>query len=140
MKEISSFVRARFEKKFKTIYSDGSNNHPSDDDDDEESSYNLKYDANLLLESEESTSSEDETDDMPSLSASGKSQFHGTRVVDTIPSSLSNSYFCVEIDGKKKFMHKQTACWLLTDQHVMQSSDRLKRVQQSSHEVQKLHK
>jgi len=44
------------------------------------------------------------------LESSGKSQFHGMRVCDTIPSSLAKSYFRVELDGKKNiFTNRQPA-------------------------------
>ena len=74
---------------------------------------------------------EDE-DDMPSVSSSGKSQFRGMRVFDTVSPASVGSYFRLEIDGKRKYTHKQTACWLLTDVKAELSADRLKRVQQTS--------
>ena len=52
--------------------------------------------------------------------------FMELRVLDTIPSSLLNSYFCVQIDGKTKYIHKQTACWILTDSNSHLSADRLR--------------
>jgi hypothetical protein len=57
----------------------------------------------------------DDEDGVTYVSANGKSQFHGMRVFDIISPSFSNSYFLIEIDGNKKYIHKQTACWLLTD-------------------------
>ena len=71
-------------------------------------------------------------EDLCSISASGKTQFHGIRVYDYIPSSLAKSYFCVEIDGKKKHIHKQAACWVLTDEKACLSTDRIRRVHEMS--------
>ncbi|CAF3347446.1 unnamed protein product [Rotaria sp. Silwood2] len=36
-------------------------------------------------------------------------------VRDTINPDLKNSYFLVNIDGKRKYLHKNTAIWYLTD-------------------------
>ena len=122
-------LRAQFNRKFKKVSYDDIDSYLSDDD---ESSYKFRSDANIAADSADDSSSDDETDNVSSFSASGKSQFHGMRVFDTIPSPLLNSYFSVQIDGKKKYIHKQTACWLLTDSNNRLSADRLRRVQQTS--------
>ena len=93
---------------------------------------NSVRDINTVADSDDDSSCDDETENVSSISANSKSQFHGMRVYDTIPSSLAKSYFHVEIDGKRKYIHKQTACWLLTDTDSRLSADRLRRVQQSS--------
>lgn len=49
---------------------------------------------------------------------------------DAINSDLRDSYFLVNIDGKKKYLHKNTACWYLTNETHKLSSDRLNRVMQ----------
>jgi len=123
--QVSSFVRAQFEKKFENVSYDDDDSFSSDDEDE------LNYD----LSSDATTSDEELSEDenyVPSISASSKSHFNGMRVFDTLSRSVSDSYFCVEIDGKKKYIHKQTACWVLTDNKASLSSDRLKRVQQAS--------
>ncbi|CAF1042870.1 unnamed protein product [Adineta steineri] len=124
---VSSFVRTQFENKFKKISYDDSQTYSSD----EESSEYLKSNVDLSPRSDDHCSSEDD-DYIPSLSANGKQQFHGMRIFDNVSPSVSNSYFKVDIDGKKQFIHKQTACWLLADGKANLSADRLKRVQQSS--------
>ena len=58
--------------------------------------------------------------------------FPGIRIFDSIDSSKSSSYFKVQIDGKEKFMHKQTACWLFTEEKTALSADRLRRVIQQN--------
>ena len=37
-------------------------------------------------------------------------------VYDTINSDLNDSYFLVNIDGKRKYLHKSIAIWYLTDE------------------------
>lgn len=56
------------------------------------------------------------------------STYQGMRVFDTINPSLARSYFVININGMKKFLHKQTAVWLLSKDKSTLSSDRLKRV------------
>jgi hypothetical protein len=120
--QVSSFVRAQFTKKFKKVSYDDVETYSSSDE------YDYKYKIDPSANEEEEDTSDDE-ENISSVSASGKTHFHGMRVYDNIPSQ-SNSYFCVEIDGKIKFIHKQTACWLLTDEKASLSADRVKRVQQ----------
>jgi hypothetical protein len=130
MLQVSSFVRAIFDRKFKKVSCPDDESYLSDDDD--ESSDKFSSDINTVANSDDDSSCDDETENVSSISANSKSQFHGMRVYDTIPSSLAKSYFHVEIDGKRKYIHKQTACWLLTDTDSRLSADRLRRVQQSS--------
>ncbi|CAF1930830.1 unnamed protein product [Rotaria magnacalcarata] len=52
----------------------------------------------------------------------------GVRVFDTVQPEFIKSYFEIEIAGRKKFIHKQTACWLLTEQRSILSNDRLVRM------------
>ncbi|CAF3838884.1 unnamed protein product [Rotaria sp. Silwood1] len=52
-------------------------------------------------------------------------------VRDTINPDLQDSYFLVNIDGKRKYLHKNTAIWYLTDEKHKLSSDRLNRVMEN---------
>ncbi|CAF3174558.1 unnamed protein product [Rotaria socialis] len=52
-------------------------------------------------------------------------------VRDTINPELKDSYFLVNIDGKRKYLHKNTAIWYMTDEKQKLSSDRLKRVMEN---------
>jgi hypothetical protein len=54
-----------------------------------------------------------------------------TRVCDSVPAHLSQSYFKVRINDKYKFIHKSTACWVLTEQNQKLSPDRTRRVTQT---------
>ena len=58
--------------------------------------------------------------------------FSRMRVYERIRSQLKNSYFKIRINGTIKYLHKQTACWLLSEQKQTLSSDRTVRVQQSN--------
>ncbi|CAF3621841.1 unnamed protein product [Rotaria socialis] len=58
------------------------------------------------------------------------SKFAGMRLFDTIRPELAKSYFEVEIKQKRKYLHKQTACWILTENKPISSNDRLARVRQ----------
>lgn len=53
------------------------------------------------------------------------------RVCDSVPPHLFQSYFKVRINSKEKFIHKSTACWVLTEQNRKLSADRTKRVTQT---------
>lgn len=123
--KISSSVKNQFERKFKNVSYDDNENYSSDD----ESSDQFQSDDDSISERDEDSFSEDEGDES-SVSASGKHEFRGMRVVDNVPPSLANSYFSIKIDGRKKMIHKQTACWLLTDDKAKLSSDRTQRVRQ----------
>ena len=73
---------------------------------------------------------DDEDDDSPSnqLTNVSAATFKGMRVFDSINTALAKSYFIVNINGTRKYLHKQTAAWLLSKDKVSLSSDRLKRV------------
>ena len=61
-----------------------------------------------------------------------KSDFNGIRLVDHINRTLRQSYFEVKIDGNIKYIHKQSACWLLSNNITKLSTDRLSRVRQQT--------
>ena len=107
-----------------------------------------KYDSDFDSDSDDSTSEEDEeitgnnTDDEDSFDDDNDlsdnlvnistSTFHGIRVFDSINPVLAKSYFTVNINDTKKYLHKQTAAWLLSKDKPTLSSDRLKRVMTNS--------
>ena len=49
-------------------------------------------------------------------------------VCNTINPDLKDSYFLVNIDRKRKYLHKSIAIWYLTDQKHKLSQDRMNRV------------
>lgn len=81
--------------------------------------------------SEHQGSDEEQTIDEVILDSSDTA-FEGMRVKQSIDSSQMKSYFKVQReDGTgDMFLHKQTACWLLSSEKPFLSSDRLTRVTQ----------
>ena len=54
--------------------------------------------------------------------------FQGCRIYDKISPQQINKYFRIRLGLSLKYLHKQTACWILTDSKQQLSSDRLVRV------------
>jgi hypothetical protein len=48
------------------------------------------------------------------------------KVYNKVSTKSKDSYFEVLINGKVKFIHKQTACWVLTKEENKISADRLR--------------
>ena len=126
--DVSSFVQRQFQRKSIKVSSDDRQGYSSDDESIDES---ISGDDSRTEASEDSSIDED-VDETSSHFGNSKSNFHGMRVFNSIPASLAKSYFRIDVDGHVKYVHKQTAAWLLTDDKTHLSSDRLKRVQQSS--------
>ncbi|CAF4729851.1 unnamed protein product [Rotaria sp. Silwood2] len=125
--ELSTFVRVQIEQKSHTTdYSENWNGY-SDDESDSEAE-------NTIDQSDVSTesSSEDENDELMTNSSRKGSQFKRMRIFNDIPTSQTKSYFRLKIGENEKYVHKQTACWLLTDDRTTLSADRLQRVQQTN--------
>ncbi len=72
------------------------------------------------------------SDDEEDILNSTKSDFNGIRVVDNINPDFRQSYFKVKINENIKYFHKQSACWLLSNNVTKLSSDRLSRVRQQT--------
>ncbi|CAF1533891.1 unnamed protein product [Adineta steineri] len=106
-----------------------SNNSKQDEDDDYEEYLSQKqYNANNNIDDYDQSISSDEsdTDVLPNVS---NSTFRGMRIFDSINSNQSASFFSVEVNGQKKFMHKQAANWYFSKTKPILSSDRSIRVQ-----------
>ena len=54
------------------------------------------------------------------------------RVYSAVAEHDNHKFFKVDINGNEKFLHKQTAAWLITKKSNHLSSDRLLRVQQTA--------
>ena len=61
-----------------------------------------------------------------------KSSFHGIKIFDHINPNQMHPYFKVKINGKIKYLHKQSACYLITSNTPKLSNDRLSRVRQQA--------
>jgi hypothetical protein len=72
------------------------------------------------------------SDDEEDILNSTKSDFNGIRVVDNINPDFRQSYFKVKINENIKYFHKQSVCWLLSNNVTKLSSDRLSRVRQQT--------
>ncbi|CAF4590546.1 unnamed protein product, partial [Rotaria magnacalcarata] len=57
---------------------------------------------------------DDEQGDTRNLITTIKQEFSGMKVFNTVQSHIEHSYFKATINDDIKYMHKQTACWLLT--------------------------
>ncbi|CAF3344806.1 unnamed protein product [Rotaria sp. Silwood2] len=89
--------------------------------------------SNTDSEDQESDRKEFETSNMDSDGIENDLQdgkMPGMRVLDRVCPELAKTYFKVEIDDKTKFIHKQTACWFLTENKAWLSNDRLVRIMQ----------
>ncbi|CAF2086345.1 unnamed protein product [Rotaria magnacalcarata] len=105
----------------------------ADDDDDERAD-----DLNMDNGNYDSTSSnddhtdDDEQDDTRNLINTTKDDYAGIKIFNTVQTHIEHSYFKVKINDDMKYMHKQTACWLLTGKKSKISNDRLLLVQQTN--------
>ncbi|CAF1561868.1 unnamed protein product, partial [Rotaria sp. Silwood1] len=73
---------------------------------------------------------EDEQNNTQDLINTTKKDFSGVKVADKVEPHIEHTYFKVKLNHDTKFLHKQTACWLLTEEKSKLSNDRLLRVQQ----------
>ncbi len=55
-------------------------------------------------------------------------KFQGCRIHDKVSPQQINKYFRIRLGSLWKYLHKQTACWMVTDSKQRLSSDRLVRV------------
>ena len=62
----------------------------------------------------------------------GQDNFQGCRIQDKVSSKRASNFFRVRIGNSIKYIHEQTACWLLTSEKTSFSADRLMRVQEST--------
>ena len=105
-----------------------------DDDVDDDNDYDATTtDLNMDDDSDDfSYSDEDEQDDARNWIDTRKENFTGMKVFNTVQSHMEHSYFEVTINDDTKYIHKETACWLLTEEKSKISNDRLLRVQQAN--------
>jgi hypothetical protein len=107
------------------------------DDDMSSGSDDCEYENSDDEENNNSSGDEDEdaasdNDENAERIQSTKTIFSGTRIKDKINPDLANSYFKLKINDTTKFLHKQSAVWLLTDKNHRLSTDRLSRVMDAS--------
>jgi hypothetical protein len=127
-KKLNEFVFQQLTKKSTVDYSYFSEEDLQDNDDSNDSEINVQLSEEN--EANEYCSDEDEANDYHVISS--KETFQGMRVYDQIDPSKKSHYFQITINCKTKFIHKQTAARLLTENKNRLSSDRRTRVQQTS--------
>lgn len=101
-----------------------------EDEEDEDTDDNLvddQQDNNYVFADQE----DDDVDDDNNIT-SIKANFNGMRICEKIQTHQQDSYFKIKVNGVQKFMHKQSASWLLTEKNIKLSNDRLSRVIQTS--------
>ena len=79
------------------------------------------------------SNSDDEVEDKGNVLTSDvsdteKKNFQGCRIYDKVSPQQINKYFRIRLGSSLKYLHKQIACWILTDSKQQLSSDRLVRV------------
>ena len=101
-----------------------------EDDDDDDSIGDHKLDQ--TTDEDPCDSQNDDSSDDDTMLTSKKSNFDGIKIRDRINLSLEHSYFKIKLNDKVKYLHKQSACWLLSNNITKLSSDRLSRVAQQT--------
>ena len=71
---------------------------------------------------------DDQEEDMSSI----KNDFNGLKIRNNINPKLKDRYFKIKINDTVRYLHKQTACWILTNENGRLSADRLCRVIQTN--------
>ncbi|CAF3996865.1 unnamed protein product, partial [Rotaria sp. Silwood1] len=124
-KNIFDSVRLKIDSdKYSIADSDSSSNSESDYGDETMEGNEVNNDLFNLNEEDQDVTNIQNVDEIKI----NKMNFNGIRIFDSINPALKSSHFQVQINNKPKFIHKQTACWLLTDKASRLSADRLSRV------------
>ncbi|CAM4878551.1 unnamed protein product [Rotaria socialis] len=105
------------------------NEYDDDDKNEEQHQLDKRYSENNTTNEDEESMLIDELDFdvLPEVSSS---TVNGMRIFDSIDNCQNESFFSVEVNGEKKYLHKQTANWYFSKTKPISSSDRLKRVQE----------
>ncbi|CAF3346155.1 unnamed protein product [Rotaria socialis] len=103
-----------------------------DDDDDDDNNEETTSDLNMDDDNDDDYSDEDEQDAPRDSIDTRKEAFSGMKIFSTVQSDVEHSYFKVKINDGTQYIHKQTACWLLTGEKSKISNNRLLRVQQTN--------
>ena len=82
------------------------------------------------MNQEDSENNSDGEQFIYSINQIDQSVFCHMKIVDRTSSEQTSSYFKVYINGRQKFMHKQTAGWLFTEEKKHLLADRIRRVMQ----------
>ena len=135
LSSLSTFTRKILNRSSSKIVDYTIDNNSSDEDSDEENLYNLDDISGISNDEDQFSSNsadEDEEDEenviVTNVPQATQKKFNGCRIYDKINPQQSMKYFRICVGSSYKFIHKQTACWLLTTDKQRLSSDRLIRV------------
>jgi hypothetical protein len=136
LSNLSTFMRKILNRSSSKIIDYTIDNNSSDEDSDEENLYNASGTSDELNNEDQFSpnNTDDEEEDEGNVVANNvphteQKKFNGCRIYDKINTQQSKKYLRIRIGSSYKFIHKQTACWLLTTDKQRLSSDRLIRVQ-----------
>ena len=127
IKELSDTISRQLENFWITENNDSNNKNIDFDtsESDDETDSSIQHD---LIDDYDTDEDEDLDDNFDTIHNANMSGNRGIRLVDHVKEEFSKNYFQVIINGGKKYLHKQAACWLLQKDRISLSSDRLSRV------------
>jgi hypothetical protein len=132
---LNLFLRKHLSKSSSKIIDYTANDSSDDDNTDDESPSDIDSqwsEYGQALPNESDNDAEDDGNVLANdLSDVSRQDFKGCRIYDRINLQNSDKYFRIRIGNSLKYLHKQTACWMLTTNKARLSSDRLLRVQGS---------
>lgn len=127
--ELSRFMKDRLSATVSNVTDYTKCDYSSDDTDDENSSEENNSDS---IQDDDETVFDLEDEDDPTIETDfsniQQDNFPGCRVYDHVDPDQSFKFFRVNIGDKVKYIHKQTSCWILTNDKNRLSNDRLIRV------------
>ncbi|CAF1063680.1 unnamed protein product [Adineta ricciae] len=101
------------------------NDVDEENDDNDIADYPLDERADeYLYDSQNAVDEGGDEEEQDGILNSKKSDFKGMRIADNLNPTLRHSYFKIKIKNRSKYMHKQSACWLQSNQIKKLSSDR----------------
>jgi hypothetical protein len=138
LSSLSTFTRTILNRSSSKIVDYTIDNNSSDEDSDEENLDSANSVSDVLNNGDQFSpnNTDDEEEEEGNVIAidvphTAQKKFNGCRIYDKINPQQSKKYFRIRIGSSYKFIHKQTACWLLTTHKQRLSSDRLIRVRKS---------
>lgn len=132
LNELSEFVFKRMNSSSKTVDNSQMTDRKMEEELDLDDSDDSETDDCLNGEGEDVECLADEEGSQEDSIRSQKTNFDRIRIYNDVATAKRDCYFKVHLNGSVKYIHKQSACWLLTDNRSQLSNDRLCRVIQAS--------
>ncbi|CAM4840137.1 unnamed protein product [Rotaria magnacalcarata] len=127
IKQLSANISQQFQRSW-TKELNANKNDDSDTESDSETSDTMADDASSNHDTDEDLDFENGVDSIYNVTTS---VHRGVRLVDDVKQEHAEKYFRVTLNNQIKFLHKQTACWLLEKDKSSLPADRLSRVQEN---------